>query len=89
MKYYNVLREAAAFYNFYLTNTIEGKQGIEYLNSRKLSINEIKRFNIGLAGDNDILYKTLTEKEYLPLETYNTNDIVNGEINFEYIFLLI
>jgi len=79
MKYYNVLREAATFYNFYLTNTIEGKQGIEYLNSRKLSINEIKRFNIGLAGDNDILYKTLTEKEYLPLDMIEVGLIRGGE----------
>ena len=79
MKYYNVLREAATFYNFYLTNTVEGKQGIEYLNNRKLSINEIKRFNIGLAGDNDILYKTLTEKEYLPLDMIEVGLIRGGE----------
>ncbi len=79
MKYYNVLKEAATFYNFFLTNTVEGKEGIEYLNNRKISIEEIKRFNIGLAGDNDILYKTLTSKEYLPLDMIEVGLIRGGD----------
>ncbi len=79
MKYYNVLKEGASFYNFFLMNTIEGRAGIDYLNSRKLSINEIKRFNIGLAGDNDILFKTLTEKQYLPMDMIEVGLIRGGE----------
>ena len=58
-KYYDVLKEAANFYNFYLINTHDGKKGIDYLEKRKISLEDIKRFQIGLAGDNDILYKTL------------------------------
>ena len=68
MKYYNVLSEAATFFNFYLTNTLEGKNGVEYLTKRGISLENIKRFNIGLAGDNDILFKTLSNKQYLPLD---------------------
>ena len=77
-KYYNVLKEASTFFNFFLTNTVEGKKGIEYLLSRKLSEIEIRRFNIGLAGDNDILYKTLSEKKYLPLDMIEVGLIRGG-----------
>jgi len=77
-KYYNVLKETSMFYNFYLSNTVEGKKGIEYLLSRKLSEVEIRRFNIGLAGDNDILYKTLSEKQYLPLDMIEAGLIRGG-----------
>lgn len=78
-KYYDVLNEAANFYHFYLNNTIEGKKGLEYLNKRKLSSLEIERFNIGLAGDNDILYKTLTEKNCFPLDMIEVGLIRGGE----------
>ncbi len=78
-KYYNVLKEANDFFNFYLTNTIEGKKGIEYLESRKLSIDEIKRFNIGLAGENDVLYKTLIEKEILPIDMIEVGLLRGGD----------
>ena len=43
-KYYNILKETADFYGFYLNNTVEGKKGLEYLNSRKLFEKEIKQF---------------------------------------------
>ena len=78
-KYYNVLKEASTFYNFYLLNTVEGKLGIEYLTNRKLTQLDINRFNIGLAGDNDILYKTLNEKKYLPLDMIEVGLIRGGE----------
>lgn len=78
-KYYDVLKESAAFYNFYLNNTVEGKKGIEYLNNRKLFDKEIKQFQIGLAGDNDILYKTLTSKNYLPLDMIEVGVIRGGD----------
>lgn len=78
MKYYNVLSEAATFYNFYLTNTLEGKIGVEYLEKRGLSLENIKRFNIGLSGDNDILYKTLSNKQYLPLDMIEVGLLRSG-----------
>lgn len=77
-KYYNVLKEASTFFNFFLTNTVDGKKGIEYLSSRKLTDFEIRRFNIGLAGDNDVLYKTLSEKQYLPLDMIEVGLIRGG-----------
>lgn len=78
MKYYNVLSEAATFYNFYLINTLEGKIGVEYLEKRGLSLENIKRFNIGLSGDNDILYKTLSNKQYLPLDMIEVGLLRSG-----------
>ena len=78
MKYYNVLKEASVFFNFYLTNTINGKEALEYLNSRKLSDFEIKRFNIGLSGDDDILFKTLSNKQYLPLDMIEAGLVRSG-----------
>ncbi len=79
LKYYNVLSEAATFYNFFLTNTVEGKVGINYLMNRKLSENDIKRFNIGFAGDNDVLYKTLNSKGYLPLDMIEVGLLRGGD----------
>ena len=79
IKYYNVLREASIFYNFFLNNTVDGQKGIEYLNKRKISEKEIKRFNIGLSGDNDILYKTFTEKQILPLDMIEVGLIRGGD----------
>lgn len=78
-KYYNVLSEAKNFYCFYLKNTIEGKKGIEYLVNRKLSSIDIEKFGIGLAGDNDILYKTLSEKKYLPLDMIEVGLVRGGD----------
>lgn len=79
IKYYNVLKEASIFYNFFLNNTVDGQKGIEYLNKRKISEKEIKRFNIGLSGDNDILYKTFTEKQFLPLDMIEVGLIRGGD----------
>lgn len=78
-KYYDILNEGANFYHFYLNNTIEGRKGLEYLTKRKLSSFEIERFNIGLASDNDILYKTLTEKNYFPLDMIEVGLIRGGD----------
>lgn len=78
-KYYNVLKEASDFFNFYLLNTVEGKNGIQYLQNRKISLDEIKRFQIGLAGDDDILYKTLSQKGYLPLDMIEVGVLRGGD----------
>ena len=78
-KYYNVLKEASDFFNFYLLNTVEGKNGIQYLQNRKISLDEIKRFQIGLAGEDDILYKTLSQKGYLPLDMIEVGVLRGGD----------
>lgn len=78
-KFYDILQEASSFYHFYLNNTNDGKNGLLYLNNRKLSSIEIERFNIGLAGENDILYKTLNEKKYFPLDMIEVGLIRGGE----------
>lgn len=78
MKYYSVLKETATFYNFFLTNTVEGKIGLEYLNKRGISLNDVQRFGIGLSGDNDILYKTLSNKQFLPLDMIEVGLLRSG-----------
>ena len=78
-KYYDVLKEANQFFHFFLQNTVDGKKGLDYLQSRKISLKEVERFEIGLAGDNDILYKTLNEKKYLPLDMIEVGLIRGGD----------
>ena len=74
-------------------NTIEGRAGIDYLNSRKLSINEIKRFNIGLAGDNDILSITNLNKTDLvlrfDLQVDNEGNILDYLSKFYFVYFLL
>ncbi len=68
-KFYNLLQTATNFYEFFLKNSAEGKEAREYLHKRKLNDEIIKRFRIGLAPkDNDLLYKSLLNEKYQPLD---------------------
>lgn len=69
-KGYSIMKEATNVYEFYLKNTIEGKEALEYLYNRNLSDDIIKRFNIGLSSRKDnIICKTMLESNnYLPLD---------------------
>ena len=78
LKYYTALKEALQFFKFYLHNTNEGKLGLEYLHNRKLEDDIIERFNIGLTGDNDILFKTLENKNIMPLDMIETGLVRSG-----------
>ena len=70
-KLYQAMENACSYYEFYLKNSIEGKEGLKYLQKRNLSDDVIKRFRIGLASsDNDLLFNALTKKEnpFLPID---------------------
>ena len=70
-KYYKILQDATSYYEFYLKNSIEGKNALNYLHNRKLNDAIIKRFKIGLASkERSLLYEALTKREnpYLPLD---------------------
>lgn len=90
-KYYKILEDATASYEFFLKNTTEGQNALEYLHKRNISNDIIKRFRIGLSSHNDnILSKVLLEQnKYLPLDLKelgliddNNKDIFHGRIIF-------
>lgn len=62
LEYTKIMQNAQSFYEYYLNNTVNGKKALEYLNKRRLSIETIKSFHIGLAPQKgDILFKTLSQ----------------------------
>ncbi len=84
-KYYTVLKEASQLFEFYLHNTDDGKEGLTYLHDRKLSDEIISRFSIGLTSDNDMLYKTLVNKNILPLDMIEVG-LVRGDSQYHDVF---
>lgn len=84
-KYYAILKEASQLFSFYLHNTDEGKEGLQYLYNRKLSDEIITRFNIGLTNDNEMLYKTLVNKNILPLDMIEVG-LVRGDSQYHDVF---
>jgi len=86
-KYLRIMEDAANYYEFYLKNSIEGKEAIQYLNDRHLDEEIVRRFKIGLASDEfDLLYKALTERDnpYLPLNLLEVGLIKAGKENTYY-----
>lgn len=93
-KYFQILNDASKFYEFYLNNTVEGEEALEYLHNRNLNDDVIKRFKIGLSSQNsDVICKTFLETDkYLPLDLIETalvtkednkyHDIFHGRIMF-------
>lgn len=67
-KYYNIMTDASNFYHFYLKNSKEALEAINYLNRRGLSKDIINEFQIGLSGENDELFKVLSGKQYLEVD---------------------
>lgn len=89
-KYYRIMKEAESYYEFYLKNSKEGLEALDYLKKRNINNEIIKRFGIGLASkDMDLLYKSLTEKENpeLPIDLLNIGLIkVNDKGNYYDVF---
>lgn len=86
-KYLKIMEDATNYYEFYLKNSVEGKDAIKYLHSRFIDENIIRRFKIGLASDEfDLLYKALTERDnpYLPLNLLEVGLIKAGKENTYY-----
>lgn len=70
-KLYKIMQNATSYYEFYLKNSIEGKNALEYLHNRKLDDQIIKRFRIGLSSnESNLLFEAMTKKEepYLPVD---------------------
>ena len=62
---YEILEFAQGFYHYYLLHTKEGKVALEYLAKRKITIDLIQQFKIGLAPMHaDALVKTLVQNNY-------------------------
>ena len=86
---YDIYTTAQKFYQNNL-NTEHGKKAISYLQSRGLSIDTIKHFNIGLSlNSNDALFNILKKKNYANtllvgsgLITEHNNDIFKNRIMF-------
>lgn len=84
-KYYMVLKEAANFFRFFLKNTKEGEEGLAYLARRSLDEVIIDRFEIGMAGKDNILFQVLTQKNYLPLDIMATG-LIRGDGEYKDVF---
>lgn len=68
LKYYNIMQDACDFYHFYLKNSKVALNALNYLNKRGLAIDVINRFQIGLSGENDELFKVLSGKNHLEVD---------------------
>lgn len=67
-RYLEINKFVSEYYKFSLNNTIEGKKALEYLHSRSLNDDIIKRFQIGLAPDSaNSLYLALKSNNYSEL----------------------
>ena len=64
-KYYEINQIAQQFYQHFLFNSQTGKEALNYLNKRGLSLETIKMFGIGLAPkEHDTLVRVLKDKNY-------------------------
>ena len=67
-----VMEDSHEFYKFYLKNSDEGKQAIEYLHKRGITDDIINEFEIGLSSINkDYLYLALSKKNHNMLDAIN------------------
>ena len=68
-KYYQVMSAAQTFYQFYLKNTQEGQEALNYLHGRHLEDDIIEHFGIGCSpSDMDLLYQSLLKQNHLALD---------------------
>ena len=76
----NVMNEAANFYSFYLKNSEEGVQALEYLHNRGITDEIIDKFRIGLAPNlSDGLYQFLNKKGCSELDQIELGLIKQGD----------
>ena len=60
---------AQTFYQFYLKNTQEGQEALNYLHGRHLEDDIIEHFGIGCSpSDMDLLYQSLLKQNHLALD---------------------
>ena len=77
---FQITSYAANFYNYYLNNSLPGKEALNYLHSRDISDEIIKNFKIGLAptGKNT-LYLSLKDQGYSDIDMAKAGVISSTE----------
>jgi len=86
-KYYGIMQKAANFYEFFLKNTNDGKEALEYLTKRHLSDEVIKKFRIGLSpNQSDLLYRNLLNEKIQPLDMIESGVVKSGNKEYYDIF---
>ncbi len=61
--FYEITKMTRDYYKFYLTGTVDGKNALNYLHERGITIATINKFGIGLSPNKyNHLFKTLTSK---------------------------
>lgn len=77
---FQITKYAANFYNYYLKNSLPGKEALKYLYSRDITDEIIEKFKIGLApaGKNN-LYLTLQDQGYSDIDMSRAGVITAGD----------
>lgn len=69
---YQINQDAMQFYEFFLKNTVSGKDAKTYLHSRGITDELIAAFHIGLAPEEyDTLYNTLIDKGHVAVDLHS------------------
>lgn len=62
---YDIHQLVAEFYHYYLVNTKNAQQGLEYLQDRQLSLQTIEQFQLGMAPiHSELIVKLIQEKGF-------------------------
>jgi len=77
---FQITKYAANFYNYYLTNSLPGKEALKYLYDRDLTDEIIKTFKIGLApSGKNTLYLSLKDQGYSDNDMLKAGVIVGSD----------
>jgi DNA primase len=77
---YKINEDATQFYRLLLENTKAGHEAKEYLHSRGITDEIIRKFSIGLAPDDfNLLTKTLTDRGYLLSDLHDLGLVKKNE----------
>ena len=77
---FQITSYAANFYNYYLTNSLPGKEALKYLYDRDVNDDIIKFFKIGLAPiGKTTLYQSLKDQGYSDIDMTKAGVVIGGE----------
>lgn len=77
---YQITSFAANYYNYYLNNSLPGKDALNYLKNREIDSDIINTFKIGLApSSKSLLYQSLHDQGYSDLDMIKAGVIVSGD----------
>ena len=77
---FQITSYAANFYNYFLTNSLPGKEALKYLYDRDVNDEIIKFFKIGLApSGKTTLYQSLKDQGYSDIDMTKAGVVVGGE----------